>query len=64
MPKLIHSIDEFREISKGANELRIVRRKDRVKLKLSTNGMLYVYITTEDEGESLIKELKLPHIEF
>lgn len=64
MPKLIYSLDEFKEISKRADELRVVRKKDRVKLKLSTNGMLYVYITTEEEGESLIKELKIPHIEL
>ncbi|MCZ6648210.1 MAG: hypothetical protein O7B30_03050 [Thaumarchaeota archaeon] len=64
MPKLIYSLDEFKEISKRADELRVVRKKDRVKLKLSTKGMLYVYITTEEEGESLIKELKIPHIEL
>ena len=64
MPKLIYSLDEFKEISKRADELRVVRKKDRVKLKLSTKGMLYVYITTEEEGELLIKELKIPHIKL
>jgi hypothetical protein len=57
-------LDEFKRLSKGATELRVVKREDRVKLKLSTRGQLYVYISTEEESEPLIKELKLPHIEF
>ena len=64
MPKLILSLDEFKELSKGATELRIVRKKDQVKLKLRGKGKLYTYISTEDESRSLIKELKVPHVEF
>jgi hypothetical protein len=58
MPRQITKMEQFEELKSKALECRVVRSKDTVKLKLRTPGMLYTYITTEDEAQDLIKGLK------
>lgn len=58
MPKLIQTAEQFSELAAKAQECRVVRTKNEVRLKLRTPSYLYTYITNADEAEDLIKELK------
>lgn len=64
MPKQIFSPEEFRELISKAEECRVVRRGDKVKLKLRTKRYLYTYITTPDEADEILKEIKVKKVEF
>ena len=64
MPKELTSIDSFKEIMKDAYECRIVKRGDKVKLKLRTKKLLYTYVTTEEESNELLKDTSLQVVEI
>ena len=64
MPAPIRSADEFRKLAPSASECRVVRRGDRVKLKLRTPKTLFVYVTNEKEAEAMLKDLKVNVVEF
>lgn len=64
MPRKIVDADEFRRLADSANLCRVVKRGDRVKLKLRTTKTLYTYITDETEAEELLKGLKIESVEF
>lgn len=64
MPKQINSADEFKKLVPSASFLKVVRKDDKVKLKLRTKKTLYTYITNKDEAETLIKESKLEVEEY
>jgi len=58
MPRELRSLEQFQEVLPKAIELRVVRNKDLVKLKLRTPDYLYTYKTNEDEADDLIKNAK------
>ncbi len=58
MPKELKTSEQFQELLPKAVELRIVRGKEFVKLKLRTPEVLYTYKTNEDEAEDIIKNTK------
>jgi hypothetical protein len=58
LPKELHNSEEFEKHIAKAMELRVVRAKDNVKLKLRTPEYLYTFKTTEDEAEGIIKKAK------
>jgi hypothetical protein len=58
MPKELKSVEQFEKILPKAVEMRVVREKDFVKLKLRTSDFLYTYKTNEDEAEEFIKNAK------
>lgn len=58
MPKELKSSEQFQELMPKAVELRVVRGKDTVKLKLRTPEVLYTYKTNEDEADDIIKSVK------
>lgn len=64
MPRRISDADEFRRLADSAEYCRVVRRGDRVKLKLRTAKVLYTYVTDEAEAEELLKGLKIEATEF
>ncbi len=64
MPRQINSKGEVEKILPTATEIRLVKRKDQVKLKLRTKALLYTFKTTEDEAEALIKGQKAEVVEF
>ncbi|MHA1386654.1 MAG: hypothetical protein ACTSR3_23110 [Candidatus Helarchaeota archaeon] len=63
MPKQIQDIKEFINRSENAEECRVKRLKDAVKLKLRTKKKLYVLKIDPSEAESIIKKLKCEIIE-
>lgn len=58
MPHELRSAEQFRKLMPKALELRVVREKESVKLKLRTSDYLYTFKTNEDEAESIIKGAK------
>ena len=64
MPREIHTEEEFRKILDKASECRVVRRGERVKIKIRTSKMLYTYVTKGDQADRLLKDVKVSIIEF
>ena len=63
MPVEIDDIKEFINHSEAAEECRVKRIKDAVKLKLRTKKKLYVIKIEPKEAEAIIKKLKCEIIE-
>jgi len=59
MPKQIFSAEDFNRLSEKAVECRVLRMDDKVKLKLRTPRMLYVFITSKEEADNLLKNIKV-----
>ncbi|MCP8308601.1 MAG: hypothetical protein H3Z53_11885 [archaeon] len=59
MPKQIFSAEDFKSLSENAVECRVLRMDDKVKLKLRTPKMLYVFITSKEEADNLLKDIKV-----
>ncbi len=64
MPKEVLDIEEFRKAIPYASECRVVRSGETVKLKLRLKRLLYVYKTTNEDADKLLKEIKTEIIEF
>ena len=64
MPKQIYDIEKFRSFLDKATECRTVRKADKVKIKIRTPKMLYVLVTSEEEAEKILKDVKVKIIEF
>ena len=58
MPREIRSAEQFQKLIPKALELRVVRKKESVKLKLRTPEYLYTFKTSDDEAEGIIKGAK------
>jgi hypothetical protein len=58
MPREIRSSEGFEKLLVSAQECRVVRQGGNVKLKLRTPEYLYVYKTTSDEADDLLKRVK------
>lgn len=64
MPKQIANIEEFKKLTDKANECRVVRRGDKVKLKLRTKETLYVLAASKEEADGFLKGLKIKTLEL
>ncbi len=58
MPKELKSSEQFQKLMPRAVELRVVRDKEFVKLKLRTPEFLYTFKTNEEEADDIIKNAK------
>jgi hypothetical protein len=58
MPKELKSSEQFEKLMPKAVELRVVREKDFVKLKLRTPDVLYTFKTNEDEADGILENAK------
>jgi hypothetical protein len=63
MPKQIHDIDKFLEMTEDAVECRVKRGKDQVKLKLRTKGYLYTIIVEPQKAEEILQQVKCQVVE-
>lgn len=64
MPREIFDENEFLEIARTRASLcRIKRTKDAVKLKLRTPKTLYVYKTTPEKAEVLLRNVEIQQVE-
>lgn len=58
LPKQIFKLEEFRELLKIAEYI-IVKRNENVKIKLRTPQRLYVFITSKEEADKILKGVKI-----
>ncbi len=64
MPKQLFDKDEFLKMADDAIDCLVVRRKDKVKLKVRRSRMMYIYVTNEPEADELLKSIKVNTIEL
>lgn len=58
MPKELRTAEQFEKLMPKGLELRVVRSKQNVKLKLRTPEYLYTFKTNSGEAENIIKNAK------
>ena len=63
MPKQIYDVDKFLEMTEDAEECRVKRGKDQVKLKLRTKGYLYTLIVEPQKAEEILEQVKCQVVE-
>ncbi|MHA2079324.1 MAG: hypothetical protein ACW99X_17160 [Candidatus Thorarchaeota archaeon] len=63
MPKLINDVDKFLEMSEDAEECRVKRGSDHVKLKLRTKKYLYTIVVEPQKAEEIIQQVKCQVVE-
>jgi len=63
MPVEIHSKEEFFKIAERANECRVKRFKNVVKLKLRTKKHLYTLKVKPEEADEILKNVKVKVVE-
>jgi hypothetical protein len=59
MPKQIFNVEDFKKLLEKAKECRVLRKDDKVKLKLRSPKTLYVFITSKEEADDLLKNIKV-----
>jgi len=63
MPKTITDVNKFLEMSEDAEECRVKRGSDHVKLKLRTSSYLYTIILEPQKAEELLQQIKCQIVE-
>lgn len=58
MPKQIHDVEKFLEMTEDAEECRVKRGQDNVKLKLRTTRYLYTLIVDPQKAEEILSRVK------
>jgi hypothetical protein len=64
MPIEIFDTETFLKLALNAQECRVKRHKDVVKLKLKTSHKLYTMKLGDEKAEELLKELKCPILDL
>ncbi|MBN2230934.1 MAG: 50S ribosomal protein L38e [Candidatus Thorarchaeota archaeon] len=63
MPKQITDVKKFLEMSEDAEECRVKRGSDHVKLKLRTNKYLYTIVLEPQKAEEVLQNVKCQIVE-
>jgi hypothetical protein len=63
MPKQIHDVEKFLEMTEDAEECRVKRSSDNVKLKLRTSRYLYTIILEPQKAEEVLQQVKCQIVE-
>ncbi len=63
MPKLITDVNKFLEMSEDAEECRVKRSSNQVKLKLRTSSYLYTIILEPQKAEEVLQQIKCQIVE-
>ncbi len=63
MPKQIYDVDKFLEMSEDAEECRVKRGSNQVKLKLRTTRYLYTIVVEPQKAEEIIQQVKCQVVE-
>jgi hypothetical protein len=60
LPRQIYDAKSFKKLIDKAEEIRVVRGEDKVKLKLKTKHLLYTYVAEKAEADKLLKNVSKP----
>ncbi len=63
MPKQMYDVDKFLELSEDAEECRVKRGTNQVKLKLRTRKYLYTIILEPQKAEEVLQQVKCQIVE-
>ncbi len=63
MPKQIYDVEKFLEMTEDAEECRVKRGTDNVKLKLRTAKYLYTIILEPQKAEDVLSRVKCTVVE-
>jgi hypothetical protein len=63
MPKQMHDVDRFLELSEDAEECRVKRGSNHVKLKLRTRKYLYTIVLEPQKAEEVLQQIKCQIVE-
>ena len=63
MPKQIYDVDKFLEMTEDAEECRVKRGGDKVKLKLRTSRYLYTIVLEPQKAEEVLQQVKCHIVE-
>ncbi len=63
MPKQIYDVEKFLELSEEAEECRVKRASEQVKLKLRTKKYLYTIVVEPQKAEEIIQQVKCQVVE-
>lgn len=63
MPKQIYDIEKFLEMTEDAEECRVKRGSESVKLKLRTSRYLYTIILEPQKAEEVLQRVKCQIVE-
>ena len=64
MPREITTKEQFAKLLEAATEVRVAREGDQAKVKLRTKNALYIFKTTSEDADALVKGVKKPILEF
>ncbi|MCS7141747.1 MAG: 60S ribosomal protein L38 [Candidatus Nitrosocaldus sp.] len=64
MPRQVFSKDELLRLAEGADECRVVRRGDKVKIKVRRSRYLYTYIANSSEADEILNRIKVEKVEL
>ena len=63
MPKQIYDVEKFLELTEDAEECRVKRGSDNVKLKLRTSRYLYTIVLEPQKAEEALQRVKCQIVE-
>jgi len=63
MPKQIHDVEKFLEMTEDAEECRVKRGSDSVKLKLRTTRYLYTIVLEPQKAEEVLQRVQCQVVE-
>jgi len=63
MPKQIYDVEKFLEMTEDAEECRVKRGSDNVKLKLRTAKYLYTIVLEPQKAEEVLQQVKCQIVE-
>ena len=64
MPRELTDREQLDKVIATAEEVRLVKREDGVKLKVRTKNALYTFKTTEEDAQAILKGKKVDIIEY
>jgi len=64
MPKQIFNKDDFIKVADNARECLVVRRKDKVKIKLRRSRLMYIYVSKASDADQILKQIKIDKTEL
>ncbi len=64
MPKQIFNKDDFIKVADNARECLVVRRKDKVKIKLRRSRLMYIYVSKSSDADQILKQIKIDKTEL
>ena len=64
MPKQLFDRDEFLKLADGARECLVVKRDEKVKIKIRRSRLMYVYVAEASEADGILNQIKVDKIEL